>query len=153
VVETGVAHGLSSRILLEALKRSGAGELSSIDLPAMTIHERRSEVGVAVPEDLRAHWRYIEGASRRCLPPVLREAGQIGLFIHDSLHSTRNVRWELTTAWQALRPGGVVVVDDVDFNWGFDLFLAAGEDRRPLWCMADDGQRLFALARKAPSGS
>lgn len=152
VVETGVAHGLSSRIMLEALKRTGDGRLSSIDLPAMTIHERRAEIGVAVPDDLRGRWTYLEGASRRHLAPLLRELGQIGLFVHDSLHSTRNVRWELTTAWRALRPGGVVVVDDVDFNWGFEQFLAAGDDRQPLWCMADDGQRLFAVARKRPDG-
>ena len=148
VVETGVAHGLSSRMMLEALARNGDGRLSSIDLPAMTIHERRAEVGVAVPDGLRDRWSYLEGSSRRRLPALLRQLGQIDLFVHDSLHSTRNVRWELTSAWRALRPGGVVVVDDVDFNWGFEEFLAAGEDREPLWCMADDGQRLFALARK-----
>jgi predicted O-methyltransferase YrrM len=148
VVETGVAHGLSSRIMLEALERCGDGRLSSIDLPAMTIHERRAEVGAAVPDGLRGRWTYLEGASRRRLPPLLRDSGQIELFVHDSLHSTRNVRWELTSAWRALRPGGVVVVDDVDFNWGFEQFLRAGEDREPLWCMADDGQRVFAVARK-----
>jgi predicted O-methyltransferase YrrM len=152
VVETGVAHGLSSRIMLEALKSSSDGSLSSIDLPAMTIHERRSEVAVAVPERLRGRWSYLEGSSRRLLPALLDELGEIGLFVHDSLHSTRNVRWELNTAWKALRPGGVVVVDDVEFNWGFDLFLRGGEDRQPLFCMADDGQRLFAVARKASSG-
>jgi len=148
VVETGVAHGLSSRMMLEALQRVGDGRLSSIDLPAMTIHQRRTEIGAAVPAPLRDRWSYLEGSSRRRLPPLLREAGQIDLFVHDSLHSTRNVRWELETAWKILRPGGVVVVDDVDFNWGFEEFLAAGEDRQPLWCMADDGLRVFALARK-----
>ncbi len=148
VVETGVAHGLSSRMMLEALARTGDGRLSSIDLPAMTILERRAEVGVAVPDGLRDRWTYLEGSSRRRLPGLLRRLARVDLFVHDSLHSTRNVRWELTSAWRALRPGGVVVVDDVDFNWGFEEFLAAGEDREPLWCMADDGQRLFALARK-----
>jgi predicted O-methyltransferase YrrM len=152
VVETGVAHGLSSRIILEALKRTGDGRLSSIDLPAMTIHERRAEVGVAVPDGLRERWVYLEGTSRRRLPPLLRELGQIELFFHDSLHSTRNVRWELSTAWRALRPGGAIVVDDVDFNWGFEQFLQAADDRQPLWCMADDGQRLFAVARKVAGG-
>jgi hypothetical protein len=152
VVETGVAHGLSSRIMLEALKRSGDGRLSSIDLPALTIHERRSEIGVAVPESLHERWRYLQGASRRRLGPLLRELGRIELFVHDSLHSTRNVRWELETAWRALPPGGVVVVDDVDFNWGFEEFVHAAADRRPLWCMADDRQRLFAVARKLGAG-
>ncbi len=153
VVETGVAHGLSSRIMLEALASTGDGRLSSIDLPAMTIDERRAEIGVAVPERLRARWTYLEGASRRRLPPLLRRLERIGLFVHDSMHSTRNVHWELTRAWRALPPGGVVVVDDVDFNWGFEKFLHAGRDRQPLWCMADDGQRVFALARKAPAAA
>jgi hypothetical protein len=73
---------------------------------------------------------------------------RIELFLHDSLHSSRNVRWELESAWRALAPGGVVVVDDVDGNWGFEEFLTRGEGRRPLSCMADDGQRVFAVARK-----
>jgi hypothetical protein len=148
VVETGVAHGLSSRILLEALEHVGDGSLSSIDLPPMTIPDRKSEVGLAVTDQLRGQWRYIEGSSRRRLPPLLRELGQIEMFVHDSLHSTRNVRWELESAWRALAPGGVVVVDDVDGNWGFEEFLARGEGRKPVWCMADDGQRVFAVARK-----
>ncbi len=148
VVETGVAHGLSSRIMLEALQRNGEGRLSSVDLPAMTILERREEIGAAVTSELRDRWRYLEGSSRRRVVPLLRQLGEIGLFVHDSMHSTRNVRWELKQAWRALRPGGFVVVDDVDFNWGFEQFLGAGEDRKPLWCMADDGQRVFAVAQK-----
>jgi predicted O-methyltransferase YrrM len=152
VVETGVAHGLSSRILLDALEHADAGRLWSIDLPPMTITERRVEVGAAVPADLRKRWTYLEGSSRRRLPPLLRQLGQVELFCHDSLHSTRNVRWELTRAWDALAPGGVVVVDDVDHNWGFEEFLGAGDDRQALFAMADDRQRVFAIARKAPAG-
>ena len=148
-----MAHGLSSRIVLEALKRAGDGRLWSVDLPPMTIPERRVEVGVAIPDGLRGGWVYLEGASRRRLPPLLRQLGQLELFFHDSLHSTRNVRWELTTAWRALRPGGVVVVDDVDCNWGFEQFLKLVDDGEPLWCMADDGQRVFALARKLGDGT
>lgn len=148
VVETGVAHGLSSRIMLEALKRVGNGRLWSIDLPPMTIPDRRGEVGVAVPDRLREEWVYLQGASRRRLPPLLRQLGQLELFFHDSLHSTRNTRWELETAWRVLPPGGVVVADDADNNWGFEEFRQGGDDREPLWCMADDGQRVFAVARK-----
>jgi predicted O-methyltransferase YrrM len=75
--------------------------------------------------------------------------GQLDLFVHDSRHSTRNVRWELASAWPRLRAGGIVVVDDVDVNWGFERFLRAGDDRQPIWCVADDGQRQFAIARKS----
>lgn len=150
VVETGVAHGVSSRVMLEALSRTGAGRLASIDMTLPSMRELRSQVGVAVPASLRERWLYLDGSSRRHLPSLLRRLGQIDLFVHDSFHSTRNVRWELMTSWPALRPGGVVLVDDVDLNWGFELFRQAGHDRQALYCMADDGQRLFAVARKDP---
>ena len=148
VVETGVAHGVSSRIMLEALRRSGDGRLASIDLAPLTIPERAAEVAVAITPELRDRWLFVQGSSRRRLPDLLRDLAPIDLFVHDSNHSTRNVHWELTTAWRSLRPGGFVVVDDVEHNWGFDQFLRGGQDREPLWCMADDGQRLFAVARK-----
>ena len=35
VVETGVAHGVTSRFILEALERNGRGFLWSIDLPPL----------------------------------------------------------------------------------------------------------------------
>ena len=35
VVETGVAHGLTSRVILEGLHRNGNGHLWSVDLPAV----------------------------------------------------------------------------------------------------------------------
>jgi hypothetical protein len=148
VIETGVAHGVSSRVMLEALRDSSGGRLYSVDLPPMVVPDRRSEIAAAVPTSLRDRWVLLEGSSRRHLPALLRRLDQIDLFVHDSLHSTRNVCWELATAWPVLRPGGIVVVDDVDFNWGFERFLQSADDCQPLWCVADDGQRQLAIARK-----
>jgi hypothetical protein len=56
------------------------------------------------------------------LPILLAQLGQIDLFIHDSLHSERNVRFEVDRAWAVLRPGGAIVVDDIDVNRGFHSF-------------------------------
>ena len=148
VIETGVAHGVSSRVMLEAMAGRSGGRLHSIDLPPMVVPDRKSEVGAAVPDSLRGAWTFHEGSSRQNLPAVVKRLGQVDLFVHDSLHSTRNVRWELETVWPALGTGGVAVVDDAEFNSGFERFVAAGDDRQPLVCSADDGQRLFALARK-----
>jgi hypothetical protein len=53
---------------------------------------------------------------------VLRQLGEIDLFVHDSLRSARNVRFEMDLAWAALRPGGAIVVDDIDANRGFHTF-------------------------------
>jgi predicted O-methyltransferase YrrM len=116
VVETGVARGLSTRVVLEGLERNRSGQLYSIDLPPLTVPERRVEIGAAVPVSRRDRWHYIEGSSRRRLRPLLRELGTVDLFIHDSWHSTRNTLWELDRAWASLSDGGAVVADDIDFN-------------------------------------
>jgi hypothetical protein len=122
VVETGVAHGVTSRFVLEALARNGGGRLWSIDLPPMLHPELHGQIGVAVDPGLEGRWTYIKGSSRRRLPDLLKRAAPIDLFIHDSKHSTDNVVFELKLAWSALRPGGAVLVDDVDTNNGFHRF-------------------------------
>lgn len=121
VVETGVAHGVTTRFILEAMERNGKGHLWSIDLPPLE-EDWRKQIGVAVDKRLALRWSYIKGSSRLRLPKLLAHLGQIDLFVHDSLHSERNVRFELDRAWPHLRPGGAVVVDDVDANWGFHSF-------------------------------
>jgi len=136
VVETGVAHGVTSRFVLEALERNGNGHLWSIDLPPV---ERfwHSQVGVAVGDRYKDRWSYIKGSSRLRLPNLLSRLGEIDLFIHDSLHSERNVRFELDRAWARLRSGGVLVVDDVDANWGFRSFTQAFSGHRSIICEAE----------------
>jgi len=122
IVETGVAHGVSSRFILEALKANGNGHLWSIDLPPLerTLHQ---EIGVAVGKDHSDRWTFIRGSSRRRLPKLLSDIGQIDLFIHDSLHSEHNVRFELDCVARCLAPNGVIVVDDIDANGGFQSFI------------------------------
>ena len=136
VVETGVAHGVTSRFILEALNRNGVGYLWSIDLPPIE-KAWREQIGVAVGDRYADRWSYIKGSSRRRLPGLLSRLGQIDLFIHDSLHSERNVRFELDRAWAALRPGGALVVDDVDANWGFRSFTQTFSDHQSLICEAE----------------
>jgi predicted O-methyltransferase YrrM len=158
VVETGVAHGMTSRFILEALETIGAGKLWSIDLPPLNPMTRQ-EVGVAVrqtgvPVD---RWTYIAGTSRRRLPALLSRLGRIDLFIHDSLHSNRNVMFELEYAWRYLSAGGVMVVDDIDANHAFDTFTKAHPEHPSFVCTAEpltpDMRRfnqkgLFGIIRK-----
>jgi Methyltransferase domain len=136
VVETGVAHGVTSRFILEALERSGDGHLWSVDLPPLDRFWRQ-QVGAAVGDRHSDRWSYIRGSSRRRLPGLLSRLGQIDLFIHDSLHSERNVRFELDQAWAALRPNGALVVDDVDANWGFRSFTQTVSGHPSLICEAE----------------
>jgi Methyltransferase domain len=136
VVETGVAHGFTSRFILDALTRNGAGHLASIDRPPLD-PETRARVGIAVPPELRSRWNLIAGSSRQRLPGVLKGLGTIDLFVHDSLHTERNVRFELDRAWAALRPGGAMVIDDIDSNGGFGSFCRTFSGFRALVCEAE----------------
>ena len=60
VVETGVARGVSSRLLLGALERQGHGHLWSIDLPPLA-DELDDQSGLLVPGRLRHRWTYLRG--------------------------------------------------------------------------------------------
>lgn len=136
VVETGVAHGVTSRCVLEALERNGDGHLWSIDLPPAD-RFWRNQVGAAVGDRFADRWSYIEGSSRRRLPSLLSSLGSIDLFIHDSLHSERNVRFELDQAWSAMSTKGAIVVDDVDSNWGFRSFTQANVNQQSMIAEAE----------------
>ena len=105
-------------------------------------------------------WTYIKGSSRRHLPGLLDALGQIDLFIHDSLHSERNVRFELDRTWPILGPKGALVVDDVDANWGFQLFSQTIPDQFSLICEAEplhpdlrrfNKKGLFGIILKTPT--
>ena len=147
-VETGVARGITSRTILEGLARNGDGELWSIDLAPLHRSDLDAEIGFVVPAVRRDRWTLIEGSSRHRLPGLLRRLGGIDLFVHDSLHSERNIRFELEHAWPYVRAGGAVVVDDVHMNAGFHAWLSRTPDARSILCMPDDGAALFAVAVK-----
>ncbi len=161
VVETGVAHGVTSRFILEALKSNGSGHLWSIDLPPGD-KVWQAQVGIAVGDGHRDRWSYIRGSSRRRLPNLLSELGEIDIFIHDSLHSERNVVFELAHAWTALKPGGAILVDDVDVNWGWNSFAPVFSGHPSLICEAEplrpevrrfNQKGLFGIILKNPATS
>jgi predicted O-methyltransferase YrrM len=137
VVETGVARGLTSRIVLEALHRNGTGHLWSIDLPPALDRHQINEIGIAVPERLKDRWSLIEGSSRRHLPGLLSRLGEIDLFIHDSMHTEDNVGFEMRLAWEALKPGGAMIVDDVDLNRAFYDFAPQPTPKYTFVCQSE----------------
>jgi hypothetical protein len=75
IVETGVAHGVTSRFILEALKRNGDGHLWSIDLPPLERHWRE-QVGVAVGDRFPAmviHQGFEQAASSQIIVSARRD--------------------------------------------------------------------------------
>ena len=118
VVETGVANGVTSTFILQALETNGAGELHSIDLPPLAVYGS-SEVGSLIPQELRHRWRLNLGSSRRLLPPLVEKLGRVDIFVHDSLHSYHNVKREMRVVSKRLAPNGIMVVDNIAGNSAF----------------------------------
>jgi len=146
VIETGVARGVTSSVILEALERRRAGHLWSIDLPALD-PDLHVQIGAAVAPERRPRWSYVRGTSRQRLQRLLGP-GPIDLFVHDSLHTERNLRRELTVAWPALRPGGAIVADDIERNGAFEAFARAHPSARAIVARADDGVARFGILLK-----
>jgi hypothetical protein len=149
VVETGVARGVTSRIVLEALNRNDRGHLWSIDLPHLFDKSLHPQTGAAVPESFRGRWTYIRGSSRRRLPTLFRALGQVDLFIHDSLHTARNTRFEMERTLRVLAPGGVMIIDDISTHQAFFDFAQNFRSVETLVCPHSDRDgSCFGLVHK-----
>ena len=126
-IETGVARGVTSRIILEAMALNGDGHLWSVDLPTPCaqkfIHEAGSAVSSGLPREVDLRPR-LESVSTPALVSCLE---RVDMFVHDSLHTARNMRFELRTVWPAMDPGGLVLVDDVDNRAFRDFVPESGE--------------------------
>jgi len=146
VIETGVAHGISSRVVLEALIKNDKGHLSSIDLPHPFNHKLHGQTGAAVTDACRARWTYIEGESRQRLPRLVTQVGQAELFIHDSLHTAKNTLFEMEQAASIMPPGGVMLVDDIRGHDGFATFARRHPEYKTILCSTADRIAGFGVA-------
>lgn len=124
VLETGVANGFSSAVMLEALEENGSGELWSVDLPAFS-PSAESLTGAAMPGRLRSskRWHLGLGPDRKVLPQMLEDAGEIDFFHYDSDKSYEGMGHTFRLVWPRIRPGGVMAVDDVNSNDAFLEFV------------------------------
>lgn len=143
VIETGVANGVTSTFILQALEANGTGELHSIDLPPLAVYGG-SEVGSLIPQELRHRWRLHLGSSRRLLPPLVKRLGRVDLFIHDSLHSYHNIRRELRIASRGLPSNGIVVVDNIAGNSAFTEW--ADKHKAKFRAVVREGKSLLGIA-------
>lgn len=127
VVETGVAMGFTTAVVLAAMEENEVGTLHSIDLPPLQV-DATEFVGAVVPSDLRARWTLHVGPSRTLLPALARKLAPIDLFIHDSDHSYAGQSEEYRQAWPHLARGACLISDDV-CNHAFTDFAAEVGER------------------------
>ncbi len=113
VVETGVANGITTRVIMRALERTN-GTLHSFDI---LYSSRNVYLG-------SGDWRFHKLEPNRNLQAQIQNAlnsiGLCDLWLHDSNHGQTWQAFEYSLAWRHLVPHGVLLSDDVDASpaWG-----------------------------------
>jgi predicted O-methyltransferase YrrM len=127
-VETGTLNGFSSAFILLGMHHNGGGTLYSIDLPSLDSRllsqgtaqlPEGKEPGWVIPQFLRSRHQLLLGPAQVVLPEVAGRLGELDVFLHDSDHSYPHMMFEMAFAWLHLRPGGVLVCDNVEQHDGF----------------------------------
>ena len=137
VVETGIANGRSSAIILAAMDLNGAGTLHSIDI--------NDDVGEFVPHRHPRWVKHITDGSPVALEVILQGAGPLDMFIHDSDHSYRNQSAEYEIAARHGSSRFILASDDV--NWSY-AFLDHCKKERLSSAVLSDVNKCFGLARR-----
>lgn len=128
VIETGVLAGLSTSLILQALKDNNSGTLYSIDIGIVDrgyktaggdVHVDKyvkRELGWLVPEDLKKNWQLLIGDSKTLLPDLLNKLKSVDIFLHDSEHTYETMMFEYSTVWKYLSKEGYLRSDDIRWN-------------------------------------
>ena len=111
MVETGVANGASTFLVLTAMEENAAGRLVSTDI--------NTHVGSLLTPQERDSSRWeLEVIAPDGFAEVVAELGPVDVFLHDSDHSYANVLHEVSTIWPRVRPGGFLIADDGETSFG-----------------------------------
>ena len=129
IIETGVANGKSSLIMLEALSRNNNGHLISIDM-AMKSEDGKDkykaegmDIGWLVPSRLHDRWDLRIGKSDEILPQLTDLDNTVDIFFHDSLSNYENMTYEYGQATRLLTDGGLLISDDITACSAFEEFV------------------------------
>ena len=111
IVETGVANGITTNVLLAALAKSG-GVLHSFDIDPKTANVH--------PKSPQWSFHLLEGNTSQALDRIIGKLGKIDLWIHDSNHGFQWQNYEYQLALYSLSDAGLLVSDDIDSStaWG-----------------------------------
>jgi hypothetical protein len=144
IVETGVANGHSSFIILSALEKIGRGKLVSIDI--------RHDVGRLVTTDKGKFWDLhllSRPGAKGELRAILQSVAPVDLFLHDSDHL---YGWQMTEYREAaavVSVGGILVSDDIDWSYAFWDFC---RERGVKPAVLIDVRKVFGFVRLTEGG-
>jgi predicted O-methyltransferase YrrM len=138
VVETGVADGRSSFLILSALDTNEHGTLHSFDVNpevgSLTRGHPRWELTISPLAESRANFT-----------AAMERLDTVDLFLHDSDHGYPNQMFEYEQAWPKVPAGGVLASDDTDLTKAYVDF-AAKNSLRPHFLF--DSRKVLGAIRR-----
>ena len=140
VIETGIAAGASSNLILFSMYRSGFGTLTSIDIT--------SKVGELVEENFKANWNIEILPSfqkRKKFLSVLKNHSETEVFLHDSDHSPEWQIFEIDSVLSSLPNIKFILIDDVSDNLKSYIELSLPEWRL---VVINEGRKYSGLLSK-----
>jgi len=114
IIETGVANGVTTRVMMRALERTG-GTLHSFDILEESRNVYRGE------GDWIFHKLQVGRGTQKQLLQEVALIGDCDMWVHDSNHGQTWQEFEYSLAWRHLTDQGVLLSDDVDASpaWGY----------------------------------
>ena len=146
IIETGVAYGLSTAYILQALYENKSGTLYSID-SEFRPWESEFMIGAAIPDELKKHWKFVKGSSTKKLNNLLESVGKIDIFLHDSMHTYKNMLFEFQNAWPYIKRDGFLLSDDVLENNSFLEFYES-KKLEPILLSTLSKKHVFGILKK-----
>lgn len=126
IVETGVGYGITTAVMLAALRENDGGRLVSVDLPSLR-DPQGEQAGLAVSADLaKDRWSYRTGSIRRDLPTILAEVAPIDLFVSDSANIATLQRFEWRSVQPMLSSTGAALFNNVSRSFVRTLLRTEG---------------------------
>lgn len=113
IIETGVANGITTNIIMQALEKTG-GELHSFD-----IDQRCKNV---YSGHGNWHFHQLVKPYSRNLIQLSAKISNVGIWLHDSNHGYLWQNFEYKLAYQKLSKDGILVTDDIDSSPAFGEF-------------------------------
>jgi predicted O-methyltransferase YrrM len=137
VLETGVADGLSTAIMLRAMEANGAGELHSVEIS--------ETVGLFVSDARRWHLHVVDADRPDACGQVVKQLPMLDMFLHDGNHGYAYQSLEYRSSWPRLRPGGLLMSDDIDWSYAFLDFI---REHHLAPAMFVDNRHVFGVLKK-----
>lgn len=145
IIETGVAYGWSSLAILSALDGRSGAALVSVDM-AYPKQGNEAFVGVVVPDRFRSPWTLVREPDCRGLEKAItRLGGVIDLCHYDSDKSWWGRHYAFPQLWQALKPGGIFISDDIQDNLYFAEFTEA---KKTIFAITEFEGKYVGIMRK-----